>query len=91
MALAAARRNTVYEFETDDQTQEQEGHPGSSVRGSYSWMSPTGVIFTVEYVADELGFRVTKSNAVPLTHGGVAADGNQGSFVPQTHNSYRYL
>nr|XP_027224420.1 cuticle protein 16.8-like [Penaeus vannamei] len=80
LGLAAARRNTVLQFEADDHSREVVGHPGVSVEGSYSWTSPDGMRYTVEYVADELGYRITKSNAVPMTDGGVKADGNQGSF-----------
>ena len=34
----------------------------------------------MKYVADELGYRVIESNAVPETSDGVKADGNQGAF-----------
>ncbi|XP_037780970.1 cuticle protein 16.8-like [Penaeus monodon] len=80
LGLAIARRNTVLEFEADDHSREVVGHPGVSVEGSYSWTSPDGMKYTVEYIADALGYRITSSNAVPMTQGGVKADGNQGSF-----------
>ncbi|XP_066957088.1 pupal cuticle protein-like [Macrobrachium rosenbergii] len=76
------RKNTIYEFETDDQSQEQRGEAGVAVKGSYSWVSPEGIEYRVKYVADELGYRIVSSNAVPINQQGVAADGNQGSFEP---------
>ena len=44
-------------------------------------MSPEGVEFFVSYVADEDGFRIVDSNAVPVSSAGVRADGTQGSFL----------
>ncbi|XP_042872969.1 cuticle protein 16.8-like [Penaeus japonicus] len=80
LGLSTARRNTVLEFEAEDHSREVVGHPGVSVEGSYSWTSPEGMKYTVEYIADELGYRITSTNAVPMTQAGVKADGNQGSF-----------
>ncbi|XP_042872989.1 uncharacterized protein LOC122253765 [Penaeus japonicus] len=80
LAALAYARPDVLDFEGDDHEHEQEGNPGSSVEGTYSWTSPEGQEFYVKYVADEDGYRVVESNALPLTHEGVAADGNQGSF-----------
>ena len=45
-----------------------------------SWTSPEGEEFHVSYVADELGYRVMESNAVPENSEGLKADGNQGAF-----------
>merc|ERR1712058_126596 len=36
--------------------------------------------FYVSYVADEDGYRIVESNAVPVTRDGVAANGHQGAF-----------
>ncbi|XP_064102158.1 cuticle protein 16.8-like [Macrobrachium nipponense] len=71
---------TVFDFEGDDHFHKQEGEPGNKVEGYYSWTSPEGEEFYVKYVADEDGYRVVDSNAVPVSHAGVKADGNQGSF-----------
>ncbi|KAG7170525.1 hypothetical protein Hamer_G023992 [Homarus americanus] len=38
-------------------------------------------IMNTYYVADEHGYRVVESNAVPISSWGAKADGNQGSFV----------
>lgn len=39
-------------------TKSAEGAEGSSaVTGSYSYTGPDGVLYTVKYIADELGFR----------------------------------
>ena len=46
-----------------------------------SWKSPEGQEFFVKYVADDDGFRIVESNAVPVSAGGVRADGSQGSFI----------
>ena len=47
---------------------------------NFSWTSPEGEEFYVKYIADENGYRIVESNAVPVSADGVAADGNQGSF-----------
>ncbi|KAK7075532.1 hypothetical protein SK128_026421 [Halocaridina rubra] len=80
VAVALARPDTIFDFEGDDHQHEQEGEAGKQVQGSYSWTSPEGEEFYVKYVADENGYRIVESNAVPVSHDGVAADGNQGSF-----------
>ncbi|CAL4078454.1 unnamed protein product, partial [Meganyctiphanes norvegica] len=77
-ALVAAA--PVFEFEGEDANHEQDGSPGEAVEGSYSWTSPEGIEFYVRYVADADGYRIVESNAVPINHDGVAADGNQGAF-----------
>merc|ERR1711970_743807 len=77
-ALVAA--SPIFEFSGEDANHEQDGSPGESVEGSYSWTSPEGTEFYVRYVADENGYRIVESNAVPINHDGVAADGNQGAF-----------
>ncbi|XP_050702018.1 cuticle protein AM1199-like isoform X9 [Eriocheir sinensis] len=69
-----------FDFEGDDQSHDQTGEAGSNVEGSYRWTSPEGEEFFVRYVADELGYRVMESNAVPHDADGTSADGNQGSF-----------
>ena len=48
---------------------------------SFSWKSPEGEEFFVRYIADDDGFRIVESNAVPVSAGGVRADGSQGSFI----------
>ncbi|XP_069983787.1 uncharacterized protein [Penaeus vannamei] len=79
VVLAAARPEILY-FEGEDHQHQQEGDAGEHVEGSYSWTSPEGEEFHVQYVADEDGYRVLESNAVPVNHDGMAADGNQGAF-----------
>ncbi|XP_064102145.1 larval cuticle protein 2-like [Macrobrachium nipponense] len=71
---------TVMDFEGDEHAHKQEGEAGDKVEGYYSWTSPEGEEFYVKYVADEDGYRVVDSNAVPVSHAGVKANGNQGSF-----------
>ncbi|XP_066957089.1 cuticle protein 7-like [Macrobrachium rosenbergii] len=71
---------TVLDVEGDEHSHKQDGEAGDKVEGYYSWTSPEGEEFYVKYVADEDGYRVVDSNAVPVSHTGVKADGNQGSF-----------
>ncbi|XP_037781234.1 cuticle protein CP575-like [Penaeus monodon] len=75
-ALAAARPEEILDFEGDDAEHDQEGEPGRAVTGEYMWESPEGIEFVVKYIADDKGFRVLESNAVPSA-GGVRADGEQ--------------
>ncbi|XP_068214682.1 cuticle protein CP575-like [Palaemon carinicauda] len=76
VALAAARPDEVLDFEGDDAEHEQEGSPGNSVTGEYTWESPEGIEYVVRYIADDKGYRVLESNAVPSA-GGVMAGGEQ--------------
>ncbi|KAK8720898.1 hypothetical protein OTU49_013044 [Cherax quadricarinatus] len=80
VALTAARPEGVLDFEGDSHQHSQKGEPGNKVEGSYSWTSPEGIEFYVKYVADEDGYRVLESNAVPVSSWGAKADGTQGSF-----------
>ncbi|XP_042872962.1 cuticular protein 47Eg-like [Penaeus japonicus] len=54
---------------------------GANAEGTYSWTSPEGVKYFVRYIADDDGYRIVESNAVPASADGTAADGHQGSFV----------
>ncbi|XP_068214684.1 cuticular protein 47Eg-like [Palaemon carinicauda] len=80
VALAAARPDSVLNLDLDGIHHDQDLEDGEVVSGTYSWTSPEGEEFFVRYVADENGYRVLESNAVPASEG-VAADGQQGSFV----------
>merc|ERR1739838_829388 len=80
LVAVAIARPTIFDFEGEDASHEQDGSPGEEVQGSYSWTSPEGDEFYVKYVADGDGYRIVESNAVPVNHDGVAADGNQGAF-----------
>ncbi|XP_042872988.1 uncharacterized protein LOC122253763 [Penaeus japonicus] len=83
LSLVLGRPQTVLDFEGDDHEHTQEGEAGRDVGGEYSWTSPEGENFKVVYVADEDGYRVVESNAVPVNADGIAADGNQGSFTSE--------
>ncbi|KAK3849963.1 hypothetical protein Pcinc_043306 [Petrolisthes cinctipes] len=76
VAVAAARPNEVFDFEGEDAEHEQEGQAGRSVTGEYKWESPEGIEFVVKYIADDKGYRILESNAVPASNG-VQAGGNQ--------------
>ncbi|XP_042219380.1 uncharacterized protein LOC121864420 [Homarus americanus] len=76
VALAAARPDEILDFEGEDAEHEQEGEAGHSVTGEYKWESPEGIEFVVKYIADDKGYRVLESNAVPSANG-VSADGEQ--------------
>ncbi|XP_076028399.1 larval cuticle protein 2-like [Oratosquilla oratoria] len=79
-AFVACRPDEVIDIELDDQHHEADGDFGEEVTGSYSWTSPEGIEFFVKYVADENGYRVIESNAVPVSGSGVSANGAQGAF-----------
>ncbi|XP_071534555.1 cuticle protein CP575-like [Panulirus ornatus] len=79
VALAAAKPGDVFDFDGDDAEHEQDGSPGHSVTGEYKWESPEGDEFVVKYIADDKGYRVLESNAVPSANG-VAANGEQGDL-----------
>ncbi|XP_064102171.1 uncharacterized protein LOC135212557 [Macrobrachium nipponense] len=72
--------SSIVDFETKNQMQVQDGVPGENVDGTYFWISPENYAFLVRYVADEKGYRVVESNAVPINADGVAADGSQGAM-----------
>ncbi|XP_064102365.1 uncharacterized protein LOC135212660 [Macrobrachium nipponense] len=76
VAVAMARPDEILDFEGEDAEHEQEGTPGKAVTGEYTWESPEGIEFVVKYIADDKGYRVLESNAVPSA-GGVRADGEQ--------------
>ncbi|XP_050702004.1 uncharacterized protein LOC126988173 [Eriocheir sinensis] len=69
VAMAAARPDKIFEFEGDDAEHEQEGVAGKAVTGEYKWESPEGLEFFVKYIADDKGYRVVESNAVPVAFG----------------------
>ncbi|XP_071534859.1 uncharacterized protein [Panulirus ornatus] len=79
-ALVTARPDSIVDFDLDDLHQHQ-GIEDSTITGSYTWTSPEGVEYFVKYIADDDGFRVLDTNAVPVSSAGVRADGTQGSFV----------
>ncbi|CAL4195834.1 unnamed protein product, partial [Meganyctiphanes norvegica] len=70
-ALAASRPSDIINFEVDadnqDQEHEQEGVAGTAVEGEYSWTAPNGEEYVVKYIADNLGYRIIESNALPVT------------------------
>ncbi|XP_045113989.1 uncharacterized protein LOC123506147 [Portunus trituberculatus] len=76
VALVAARPNDIFDFEGDDAEHEQEGAAGHSVTGEYKWESPEGTEYVVKYIADDKGYRVLESNAVPSANG-LSATGEQ--------------
>ncbi|KAG7170535.1 Cuticle protein 16.8-like 2 [Homarus americanus] len=80
VALVAARPDNVLNFDFDDFGHNQSIDDDNTVTGSYSWTSPEGVEYFVKYIADDDGFRIVESNAVPVGAGGLKADGTQVSF-----------
>ncbi|XP_050702003.1 uncharacterized protein LOC126988172 [Eriocheir sinensis] len=76
VVMVAARPSDIFDFEGDDAEHEQEGAAGRSVTGEYKWESPEGLEFVVKYIADEKGYRVLESNAVPSANG-FSATGEQ--------------
>ncbi|KAK8720880.1 hypothetical protein OTU49_013037, partial [Cherax quadricarinatus] len=78
VALVVARPDTLLDL--DDIQHDQSIDDDTVFTGSYSWTSPEGVKYFVKYIADDDGYRVLESNAVPATADGVSANGAQGSF-----------
>ncbi|XP_068214680.1 uncharacterized protein [Palaemon carinicauda] len=79
--LAAAKPVSVLNYDLEDIHHDQDIDDDLVVTGSYTWTSPEGEQFFVRYVADDDGFRIVESNAVPVSNTGVRVDGHQGSFV----------
>merc|ERR1711936_809385 len=77
VAVAAAD----HDFSPEDIGISQDIADDGAVTGQYSFTDPEGNTHFVRYVADEDGFRVLESNAIPASLDGVRADGNQGSFT----------
>ncbi|XP_071534855.1 uncharacterized protein [Panulirus ornatus] len=80
-ALVAARPDSVLNFDLEDMHLDLDIADDTSMTGTYMWTSPEGVQYYVNYVADDAGYRVLDSNAVPTSANGIRADGGQGSFV----------
>ncbi|KAK7050065.1 hypothetical protein SK128_027580 [Halocaridina rubra] len=80
VAMASSRPDTVFDFDLDDIHHDQDIDDDHTITGTYSWTSPEGQEFFVRYIADDDGYRVVESNAVPVSDG-IAANGQQGSFV----------
>ncbi|KAG7170531.1 larval cuticle protein 4-like [Homarus americanus] len=79
-ALVAARPDNVLDLDLDDLHHDQSIDDDATITGTYRWTSPEGEEFFVSYIADDKGYRVVESNAVPVTADGVAANGAQGSL-----------
>ncbi|XP_045113987.1 uncharacterized protein LOC123506144 [Portunus trituberculatus] len=78
-ALVAARPENVLNLDLDDIHQDMD-IDDTTITGTYRWKSPEGNEFFVRYIADEKGYRVLESNAVPVTVDGTHANGAQGSL-----------
>ncbi|KAK3881734.1 hypothetical protein Pcinc_013848 [Petrolisthes cinctipes] len=88
VALVAARPESVLDMDLEDIHQDLDIDEDNVFHGEYRWTSPEGNEYFVKYVADEDGYRVLESNAVPITDGGVAANGAQGSFSSDSDEDY---
>lgn len=49
--------NGIRQIETGEIKNPGQENVGIAVRGSYTWTAPNGIEYTVNYVADENGFR----------------------------------
>ncbi|XP_068215121.1 cuticular protein 47Eg-like [Palaemon carinicauda] len=86
-AVTLAHPDSVLDLDLDDIHHEQDIDDDQVITGSYSWTSPEGTEFFVRYIADEDGYRVLESNAVPVSAHGVRANGQQGSFDSSEEDS----
>lgn len=80
VAMAVAAPMTVSNVQENFSHIQEIDDDGDEITGTYKWVGPGGNEYFVTYIADDDGFRVLDSNAVPVTAGGVRADGTQGSF-----------
>merc|ERR1719312_1511240 len=81
VAVVAADGDRVLDISLEDLGIHQDVADDGVVTGQYSFTDPEGNTHFVRYVADDDGFRVLESNAVPASLDGIRADGNQGSFT----------
>jgi len=59
LVAVAARPGEILSYDAEDHKHEQNGEAGTAVSGSYSYKDVDGKEYTVEYVADENGYRAT--------------------------------
>ena len=57
--MAAARPETILDYNAEDHQHAQAGDAGNAVTGSYSFTDAEGKTYTINYVADENGYRAT--------------------------------
>ena len=58
--------NVAYGYANPNAAKEERRDSYGNVRGAYSYIDATGLPKHVAYVADDYGFRVTSSNALPV-------------------------
>jgi len=58
--------NVLYGYNNPNSAKEERRDAHGNVAGSYSYIDATGVPKHLSYVADDYGFRVTDTNALPL-------------------------
>ena len=58
--------NVAYGYAHPNAAKEERRDSYGNVRGAYSYIDATGLPKHVAYVADDYGFRVTSSNALPV-------------------------
>ncbi|XP_064101929.1 uncharacterized protein LOC135212455 [Macrobrachium nipponense] len=80
VALSTGRPDSIFDFDLDDFGHSQEIDDDHVITGSYTWTAPDGTQFFVRYIADDDGYRVLDSNAIPVSPFGLRANGQQGSF-----------
>ncbi|KAF2364146.1 Insect cuticle protein [Trinorchestia longiramus] len=80
VALATAAPFSISNVQENFSHVQEVDDDGEEITGTYRWTDAEGNNFFVTYIADDDGFRVLDSNAVPVNSDGVRADGTQGSF-----------
>merc|ERR1711911_499650 len=57
LAVSALAQEPIISYDAEDHKHEQNGDAGNAVRGSYSHTDAEGNTYTINYVADENGYR----------------------------------
>merc|ERR1712212_555438 len=84
VAAALARpAQEIIDYENGDHEHEQEGVPGTSVTGEYTWTNAAGETYDIKYIADHLGYRVVESDDAFVEDNLPASVADDGDFLDE--------